>query len=118
MKKYPKLFKDQPLITPKVLAYLERCGFIVPATTLHTGKRRTTEVTNPSAGEVVGYAKLADKLAYGEISQASCRLLLAVEATRKGGPRVTHTARLLVNSFVDDKTTVIGKVESWAKNHK
>lgn len=118
MKRYPKLFKNQPQIDDAVLLRLERRGFLVPAKSTHVSEGQTKEVSNHTAGEVVGYVTLSDALMEERVSQSDSRLLLAIEASRKGGPRLTHVSRLIISSFITDKLQVIEKVNQWAENHK
>lgn len=115
---YPKIFDKQPKITKALLSDLEKRGLIVAAKSLHKSERRTAEVTNPTAGEVVGYSLLAKKLRDGEISQGDARLLLVIEATREKGPRETHVTRLASNAFTTEKEKVLEQVEAWAKKQK
>lgn len=113
--KYPKLFDKQPQINKPLLADLEKRGLIVSAKSTHKSERRVAEVTNPTAGEVIGYSLLAKKFRDGEISQLDARILLVIEATRAKGPRETHIARLVSNAFTADKGKALSKVESWAR---
>jgi len=115
---YPKLFDDQPEINEGLLADLEARGLIVPEKSLHKSDRRTAEVSNPTAGEVIGYSLLACKFKAGEITQEDARVLLVIEATRAKGPRETHVSRLLANAFVSDRTKIMVEVQKWAKNHR
>jgi len=114
---YPKIFDKQPKITKALLADLEKRGLLVAPKSLHKSERRTAEVTNSTAGEVIGYSLLAKKFRDGEISQEDARILLVIESTREKGPRETHVARLASNAFTTDKESVLEKVEEWAKNH-
>lgn len=118
--KYPKIFDNQPEITPEMLTDLQDRGLLVPEKSTHKGERRTTEVTNPTAGEVVGYSLLAEKLKNGEISQDDARILLVLETAREKGPRDTHTARLISKAFNVEKEKVLKRVnegaKKWAKN--
>lgn len=116
--KYPELFENQPKITAKVLADFEKRGLVVPEKTIHEGERRTTAVTNPTAGEVVGYSLLAAKLRDNEISQEDARALLVIETVRENGPRDTHVSRLLTNAFAYDKMQVQSKILEWVGNQK
>lgn len=116
--KYPILFENQPEITPELLERLESRGLIVPAKSTHKGERRTAEVSNPTAGEVIGYSLLAKRLKEGAIDQTDARVLLIIEATREKGPRETHISRLVTNAFISDKTKLLDKVEKWAKKAK
>lgn len=118
MTEYPKIFDKQPKITKALLSGLEKRGLIVKPKSLHKSERRTAEVTNPTAGEVVGYSLLAEKFRDGKISQEDARILLVLESTREKGPRDTHVTRLVSNAFTTDKESVIKKVEAWAKNRK
>lgn len=115
---YPKIFDKQPKITKALLTDLEKRGLIVPATSLHKSERRTAQVSNPTAGEVIGYSLLAKKFRDGEISQEDARILLVIESTREKGPRSTHVTRLVSNAFTTDKERVLVQVEAWAKNQK
>jgi hypothetical protein len=116
---YPELFDNQPEITPNLLADLEDRGLIVPEKSLHKSDRRTAEVSNPTAGEVIGYSLLAKKFKAGEITQDDARALLVIETTRDKGPRETHISRLMANVFVTDKTRITVKVQEWqAKKQK
>lgn len=115
--KYPKLFEDQPEITKEILSGLEKRGLLVAAKSLHKSEQRTAEVTNRTAGDVIGYSLLSKKFKERAITQADARILLVIESTRAKGPRDTHTARLILNAFVADKSEVLKRVESWAKNH-
>lgn len=115
---YPVLFDDQPEITPELLADLQARGLIVPEKSLHQSDRRTAEVSNPTAGEVIGYSLLARKFKAGEITQEDARVLLVIEATRAKGARETHISRLLANAYVQDKARIMIEVQKWAKNHK
>jgi hypothetical protein len=116
--KYPILFDHQKAITPARVMELQSLGLVVPDKTMHTGDRRSASVTNRTAGEVVGYSILADKLKHGEIDQATARDLLSIEAARKGGPRDTHLARLLANAYVSEKTQILEKVSQWGEKQK
>lgn len=116
--KYPKLFENQPTIDAKLLKDLEDRGLLVSEKSIHSGERRTATVTNPTAGEVVGYSLFANKLKDGEISQGDARILLAIEATREKGPRETHVSRLITNAFAQDRMKIQSEVMLWAKNHK
>lgn len=113
--KYPKLFDKQPQINKPFLAELEKRGLIVSAKSTHKSERRVAEVTNPTAGEVIGYSLLAKKFRDGEISQFDARMLLVIESARAKGPRDTHVSRLASNAFTTDKEQVLSKVESWAR---
>lgn len=113
---YPKLFENQPKITEKLLAVLEKRGLIVSDKSLHQGERRTTVVSNPTAGEIIGYSLLAKKLKAGEVSQDDARVLLAIEACREKGPRETHIGRLIPKAFEMEKENVINKINSWREN--
>ena len=115
---YPQLFDNQPEITPDLLADLEGRGLIVPEKSLHKSERRTAEVSNPTAGEVIGYSLLAKKFKAGEITQDDARVLLAIEASRDKGPRETHVSRLMANVYGEEKTRVTLKVAEWSKNRK
>ena len=115
---YPALFENQPEITPELLTDLEDRGLIVPEKSLHKGERRTAQISNPTAGEVVGYSLLSKKFKDGAITQEDARVLLVIETTRKGGPRETHVSRLITNAFVSDKTQVLVEVQKWAKKAK
>lgn len=125
--KYPRLFDGQPQTTKAVLADLKRKGLAVPDTTTHKvnpgdtgcpGGRQTSTISNPTAGDVVGYSLLAKKLKDGEVSQVDARHLLAIEATREKGPRATHVSRLISNAFSKDKKRVLKAIEIWAKKQK
>jgi len=95
--KYPKLFDDQPAITPtKLLKSFADRGLLT------------------TSGQVVGYNYLSNKFRVGLITQADARILLAIEAVRPGGPRETHVSRLLANVYVEDKVKILDKVNSWA----
>lgn len=112
---YPKLFENQPKITTDLLTELEKRGLIISAKSLHKGNRRTAEVSNPTAGEVIGYSLLATKLKDDEISQDDARILLAIEAIREKGPRETHVTRLVSKAFATEKKKVIKKINYWNK---
>ena len=114
---YPKLFSSQPEITPELLENLEKKGFIVPATSINDNKLRVAEVTNPTAGDVVGYVSLSVTMRNG-LSQTDAQALVVIEATRKGGPRESHINRLISFIFNSGKKKVKKKVEEWAKNQK
>jgi hypothetical protein len=116
--KYPILFDHQKEITSARVEKLKALGLVVPDNTLHGGDRRTTNVKNPTAGEVVGYSILARKFKDGEITQELARDLLSIEAARKGGPRETHTARLLANSYGTEKINIVKKVLQWGQKQK
>lgn len=124
MDKYPIIFDKQPKITKGLLADLEKRGLIVPEKSRHTvnpgdpkaqGGRQTEFVSNPTAGDVVGYSILAKKFRDGDISQEDARVLLVIESTREKGPRETHISRLLANVFASNKQKVLAKVEAWAR---
>lgn len=115
---YPKIFDKQPKITKTLLIDLEKRGLIVPAKSLHKSERRTAEVTNPTAGEVIGYSLLAKKFKEGAISQEDARALLVIETVRAKGPRETHIFRLINTAFSTDKTEILRRVTSWAKKQK
>ena len=109
---YPKIFDKQPRITKELLVDLERRGLIVPAKSLHKSERRTVEVANPTAGEVVGYSLLAKKFSLGQVSQDDARALLVLETTRKKGPRETHIFRFINAAFAADKAKILKQVEA------
>lgn len=115
---YPNIFDKQPKITKALLLDLEKRGLIVAPKSLHKSERRTAEVTNPTAGEVIGYSLLAIKFKNGAISQEDARALLVIESTRAKGPRETHVTRLISNAFTTDKAEVLEQVGSWAKKQK
>lgn len=115
---YPKLFDGQPEITPGLLADLESRGLIVPEKTLHKSERRTAQVSNPTAGEVIGYSLLAKRFKDGAVSQGDARVLLVLETARDKGPRETHVSRLLANAYVSDKSNVLEKVQAWQQKNK
>ncbi len=115
---YPQLFDDQEEITPELLAGLERHGLIVPEKSPQSGERRHMSVRNPTAGDVIGYSLLADKLKGGSISPKTAQTLLVLETARAKGPRDTHTARLITLAFATDKAEVQTRIDAWAKNPK
>ena len=116
---YPTLFDKQPKITAKLIKGLQDRKLLVPEKSLHKSERRTAQVTNPTAGEVIGYSLLAEKLKGGEISQDDARILLVLETVRVKGPRETHVARLVSKAFNGEKGRVLKSVEVsarvWAK---
>jgi hypothetical protein len=115
---YPELFENQPEITPELLTDLEDRGLIVPEKSLHKSERRTAQISNRKAGEVVGYSLLSKKFKDGAITQDRARILLVIETTRNGGPRESHVSRLITNAYVADKTRVLVKVQSWVRKVK
>lgn len=116
--KFPKLFKNQPKITRETLIDFKARGLITSQKSLHESKRRTVYVANPSAGDVVGYLQLANKLKANEITQKDARLLLAIEATREKGPRQSHIDRLILVAFADDRAEVLNKIKQFSNGRK
>lgn len=116
--KYPKLFKGQKAITQIRLDELEQDGFIVPKKSLHDGVNRSAEISNPTAGNVVGYTYLAEKYKRDEITQNVARDLLSIEAARNGGPRMSHVTCLVKKAFAEDKRGLLWKIEEWAQKQK
>ena len=113
--KYPKLFKKQkmPDITEKVFDNLVKQGLVVAETTTHESEKRVAEVSNPTAGQVVGYGLLAEKLKQGYVTQTEARQLLCIEAARPNGARETHIARLINIAFMQDKNEILEAIENY-----
>ncbi len=115
MKEYPKLFAEQPAITRKVIANLQRRGLLTAPVSLHDSERRVALVSNPTSGDVVGYVQLSNKLKERAISQDDARALLSIEAAREKGPRKTHIQRLMPRVFVEEKAEALRKVQEHAR---
>lgn len=111
--KYPKVFNLTEKEVTKNLPELVARGLVVSEKSTHTSDRRTAQITNPTAGEVVGYSLLASKFKNKEISQKDARILLAIESNRAGGPRSTHVPRLISRAYADDRAAIESVVYGW-----
>lgn len=116
-----KLFKHQPELTEKHIENLTKRGLLVPEKSPRKRPNCKDEITNPTAGEVVGYFNLNKVLKAGKVSQDDARRLLAIETVRTNGrPRQSHINRLIIVAFSKDKSVVLDKIEkyrqqAWAK---
>ena len=122
-----KLFNRQPRMTKAAITDLEQRGLLVAEKTQRCPEYKHKqsceyEVTNQTAGDVVGYIPLSKAIKRNEISQEDARRLLVIEALRKNGkPRQTHIARLMVVAYATSKSQITNRIEQiakeqWAKN--
>ena len=112
-----KLFKNQPPLTDAHIKRLINAGLLVAHKSPRKRPNCDDEITNITAGEVVGNLGLSNKIRDGKITQDDARRLLAIESVRETGPprHKSHISRLLLLAYAGDKEGVEKEIKRITK---